>query len=79
MLYAWIVICLASAPSCDVDHLDAAVHAEQSPPLFDTEEECHTRALRHLHESPIPELRENTEYQIDVECERAKTIVDDGA
>jgi hypothetical protein len=68
MFYALLIVCLASAPECDLDN---AVWAQQSPPIFESNDGCVRGAMSHLHEVPIPQLKENTEYQIDVECTKA--------
>ena len=61
MLYVLIIICAASAPSCDLDH---ASWAEQSPPLFDDEDECFDSARMHLEMNwnDIPALKSLGEY-----------------
>ena len=66
MFYALLIICTAIEPVCDLDH---AVDAEQSPPIFASEDQCVTGALRHLHQRPLPRLEPNTEYQIEIECD----------
>lgn len=45
MLYVLIIVCAAAVETCDLDH---AVWAEQSPPLFDDEDECFASAKLHL-------------------------------
>lgn len=76
MFYALLIICpfVAADPSanaplaadCDLDH---AIYAEQSPPIFETEHDCVAGALAHLHETVLPRIKEDTEYQIAIECE----------
>jgi hypothetical protein len=66
MFYALLIICLAIAPACG---LDRAVYAEQSPPIFASEHECVMGALAHLREISPSQLKEDTEYQIEIECE----------
>ena len=66
MFYALLIICQAVAPVCDLDH---AVYAEQSPPIFASEDRCVMGALAHLREMPLPRLEADTEYQIEIECE----------
>jgi hypothetical protein len=66
MFYALLIICPAVAPACD---LDRAVYAEQSPPIFASEDQCVMGALAHLREISLPQLKADTEYQIEIECE----------
>jgi hypothetical protein len=68
MFYALLLICLGSDPACSVEN---AIYAEQSPPMFASETACHHGALAHLREISPPQLKENTEYQIEIACERA--------
>ena len=72
MFYALLIICQAVAPVCDLDH---AVDAEQSPPIFESEDQCIRGALRHLQERPQPRLEPDTEYQIEIECEMTEEPV----
>jgi hypothetical protein len=65
MLYALICVCMIAEPICDAEH---AIWAEQSDPIFSSEDECqHTAVLRVAH-ARIPKLEENTRYQIEVTC-----------
>jgi hypothetical protein len=69
MLYALVVVCLAAEPTCDVEH---AIFAEQSPPLFNSETECHHGAIAHLQNERIPSLKAETDYQVVIECSAAE-------
>ena len=66
MFYALLIICPIMAPMCDLDH---AVDAEQSSPIFVSEDQCVRGALRHLHDRLLSRLEPDTEYQIEIECE----------
>jgi hypothetical protein len=65
MLYALVCVCMIAEPICDAEH---AIWAEQSDPIFDTEQECQSAALLRVAHADIPKLQENTQYQIEVTC-----------
>lgn len=66
MFYALIVICTLTEPVCDAEH---AVYADQSAPLFETEGECIAGARAHIVHTPLPMLKADTQYQIEITCE----------
>jgi hypothetical protein len=65
MLYAFVTVCALAEPICDAEH---AIWAEQSDPIFSTEDECKRAALMRAVHASIPKLEENTQYQIEVTC-----------
>lgn len=65
MLYALICVCMIAEPICDAER---AIWAEQSDPIFSSEDECQRAALLHVAHTSIPKLEENTQYQIEVTC-----------
>lgn len=67
--YSMLAICEKEVTVCDVEH---SVYSEQSPPIFESEDECADGALEHLWMTDFRDrLKEHTEYQIDVTCEMA--------
>lgn len=71
MIYATLIVCLASALACDIDHIENAVHVEQSPPIFQSNDECFAAVDTRLHSRPIPNLLPKTQYQLEVSCDAA--------
>jgi hypothetical protein len=73
MFYATLIVCKAvtsdwdAKQECDLDH---AVYAEQSPPIFDSEEECMDGVIERLYNYPIDGLDPDTQYDISIECEK---------
>jgi hypothetical protein len=71
MWYAMIYVCLMGTPMCDDTN---AAYAEQSPPLFDSMDECLQGAYQHmLNRDPPASLKRDTQYDISITCEQVET------
>lgn len=71
MIYSTIIVCLASMSPCDIDHVENAVHVEQSQPIFESMDQCFAAVQARLHNHPIPNVVEGTDYQLEVNCDAA--------
>ena len=66
MFYALLMVCPLAAAPCD---LDRAIYTDRSPAIFATVDECFGGALAHLEFTAIPRLKEDAEYEVEIECE----------
>lgn len=72
MIYATIIVCLASMSPCDIDHVENAMYVEQSPPIFDSMDQCFAAVGVRLHSHPVPNLVAGQDYQFEVNCDVAE-------
>jgi hypothetical protein len=65
MWYALVAVCVASSTPCTIE---SAIWAQQSAPIFDSAEDCRDGVLEFLHKTEIPALKQDTQYDIEVDC-----------
>ena len=70
MYAAIILVCLASEPTCDIDH---AIVAARSRPIFASERACFDGAMEHFESVLAPDLEHGASYQVEIECTVAGT------